>query len=50
MTYAEIDGSGICFAELDTPNEINLPTMIPTESFGGHIGMRWTGTVWEVVP
>ncbi len=49
MTYAEIDGSGICFAELETPIAVDLPTMIPTASFGDHIGLHWTGSIWEVV-
>ena len=47
--YAEINESGICFAELETSGTANSSTMIATDGFG-HLGKKWDGSAWEDIP
>lgn len=47
--YAEINGGGVCFAQLTTEAAIDSPSMIPNPGCVRRIGQRWTGQAWEVV-
>jgi hypothetical protein len=48
--YAEIDGGGVCFAQLQTEATLALPTMILNPGGARRIGQRWDGAAWQDVP
>ena len=47
MFYAEINQDNICFALLETDNEINKPTMIQIESMNTNVlGRKYENGEW----
>lgn len=45
-TYAQIDGSGVCFAISNLAAEVVSPSLIAISPGDYPVGQRWTGSKW----
>lgn len=51
MRYAQVDGTGVCFADSELATRIEAENMIQlTADEPSPIGKRWAGTEWVEVP